>query len=214
MSDKAVLIQARFERHAPWILLLFHTIGIGLFLYPDRPSGLSGMNMLLCALLVWGSAHNYKKDALAVLGIAIGGFTVEAIGVNTGWLFGDYEYGQELGWKVLGVPVVLGLNWYCVVVASAHLVLRWAPTTWPLLVRATIVGWLCMALDFLIEPVAMHYDFWDWKGHIVPLFNYVCWWLFATIFASVYLYYVRVVNKTAHLLFFVWLVFFLFLNLV
>lgn len=206
-------MQGQFERHAPWVLLLFHAIGIGLFLYPDRPQGLSGMNMLLCTIFLWGSAQHYKKETWAVIGIALGGFTVEAIGVNTGWLFGAYEYGQELGWKVLGVPIVLGLNWYCVVVASAHLVLRWIPNTLPLILQAALVGVLCTALDFLIEPVAMRYDFWDWVGHTVPLFNYVCWWFFATLFAVVYLHYIQVVNKTACLLFFVWLVFFLFLNI-
>lgn len=213
MSDRAAQIRAQYERHSPWILVLFHLIGIGLFLYPDRPQGLSGMNMVLCTLLLWGSAHHYRKEGWAVLGIALGGFTVEAIGVNTGLLFGEYEYGQELGWKVLGVPVVLGFNWYCVVAACAHVVLRWAPRNWPLVLHATLVGGLCTALDFLIEPVAMHYDFWDWQDHIVPIFNYVCWWLFATIFAGVYLHYIQVQNKTAQLLFFVWLVFFLLLNL-
>jgi putative membrane protein len=205
-------VRAQYERHAPWILLLFHAIGLGLFLYPDRPSGLSGMNMVLCTILVWGSAAAYRKEALAVLGIALGGFLVEAIGVNTGLLFGEYEYGQELGWKVLGVPLVLGLNWYCVVAASTHVVLRWVPKRVGLLLRAALAGALCTALDFLIEPVAMRYDFWDWQGHVVPWFNYTCWWLFATIFAAVYLYYIRVENKTAQLLFFVWLIFFLLLN--
>lgn len=212
MSDSPAKIQAQYERHAPWILVLFHVIGIGLFLYPDRPQGLSGMNMILCTILLWGSAHNYRKEALAVFGIALGGFTVEAIGVNTGLLFGEYEYGEELGWKVLGVPIVLGFNWYCVVAASAHLVLRWVPRSFPLLLRAALVGLLCVALDFLIEPIAMRYDFWDWKDHVIPVFNYVCWWFFATIFAGIYLHYIRIVNKTAHLLFFVWLVFFLILN--
>ncbi len=213
MSARTVRLQALYERHAPWILGLFHAIGLGLFLYPDRPQGLSGMNMLLCTILLWGSAYDYRKEFWAVLGIALGGFTVEAIGVNTGLLFGEYEYGQELGWKLLGVPVVLGLNWYCVVAASAHVVFRWVPSSWPLVVRGVLTGLLCMGLDFLIEPVAMRYDFWDWEGHVIPLFNYVCWWLFATIFASIYLHYIRTINKTAHLLFFVWLVFFLLLNI-
>ncbi|MFK7797655.1 MAG: carotenoid biosynthesis protein [Aureispira sp.] len=214
MNDKTIAIQAKFERHAPWILCLFHVIGIGLFLYPDRPQGLSGLNMLLCTALVLGSAHHYQKESWAVVGIMLGGFTVEAIGVNTGLLFGSYEYGQELGWKILGVPVVLGFNWYCVVAASSHLVKRWLPATLPLVLRAALVGALCTGMDFLIEPVAMAYDFWDWEGHVVPIFNYVCWWIFATIFAALYLHYIQKINKTAHLLFFVWLLFFLILNAV
>ena len=34
-----------------------------------------------------------------------------------------------------------------------------------------------VGLDYLIEPVAMKYDFWDWSQNKVPLQNYFMWFL-------------------------------------
>jgi len=31
------------------------------------------------------------------------------------------------------------------------------------------------ALDYLIEPVAVQYDFWYWQHAIIPLQNFVAW---------------------------------------
>lgn len=206
-------LQNLVERYAIPILVLFHTIGLGIFLYPDRPLGLSGFNMILCATMVFVTSEDYRRELMGLIGICIGGFVVEAIGVNTGLLFGIYEYGNELGWKALGVPVVLGFNWYCVVALGGHLVRVMAQQR-PLWLKAILVGAVATALDFMIEPVAMHYDFWDWEGHIIPIFNYVCWWVFATIFAAGYLYLVPGNNRTALALLGIWITFFGLLNIV
>lgn len=207
-------IQIKVEFYALGILVLFHLIGLGIFLYPDRVEGLSGFNMLLCASLIFFSSDNWRTEAYLLIGIMIGGFTVEAIGVNTGLLFGTYEYGSELGLQLYGVPLVLGFNWYCVVAACAHFVLKWFPKDFSLLAKAIIVGLLCVLLDYLIEPVAIKYNFWDWEDSIIPIFNYVCWFVFATIFATAYLLKIKKFNSTAHYLFYIWLGFFFILNLV
>lgn len=31
--------------------------------------------------------------------------------------------------------------------------------------------------DFFMEPVAMRYDFWQWKNGIIPLKNYIAWFV-------------------------------------
>ena len=40
----------------------------------------------------------------------------EAIGVNTGLLFGTYEYGANLGFKIFGVPLIIGVNWTVLII--------------------------------------------------------------------------------------------------
>ena len=35
----------------------------------------------------------------------------EILGVNYGLIFGKYDYGDNLGLKLLGVPLLIGLNW-------------------------------------------------------------------------------------------------------
>ena len=39
------------------------------------------------------------------------GLAAEAVGVRTGFPFGDYSYADTLGPTVLGVPVVVPLAW-------------------------------------------------------------------------------------------------------
>ena len=206
-------VQDLVTRYAVVILVIFHTIGIGLFLYPDRPVGLSGLNILLCTTLVFLSSKDYQRELLALLTISLGGFSIEAVGINTGLLFGTYSYGNELGWEFMGVSLVMGFNWYCVVALGSHVMRHWLPGR-SLFLQAFLAGLVAMGLDFLIEPVAMHYDFWDWEGGIVPLFNYICWWIFATIFATGYLSVVPSTNKTALSLLGIWVIFFGLLNIV
>ena len=195
-----------------YLLLTFHLIGIALFLYPNRPENLSGFNILLCAMLVFWSAVDRKKELQGLIGIIIGGFAVEVIGVNTGLLFGTYEYGSELGLKAYGVPLVLGLNWYCVVISAVCVVQYWMDKR-PLIVKALLVGLLSVGLDYLIEPVAIRFDFWSWEGGLIPLFNYVCWGVFASIFAFFYMRQNQAFNPVGFALYFVWFGFFLILNL-
>jgi putative membrane protein len=36
---------------------------------------------------------------------------------------------------------------------------------------------LMTAMDWLMEPVAVSSDFWHWKNGIIPVYNFVCWFL-------------------------------------
>lgn len=212
MLDKS--LKANILKYADGILILFHLIGLAIFCYPNRPENLSGFNMLLCSVLVFWSAQEERVEFRLLGTIALLGWLVEVVGVNTGWLFGDYEYGSELGFKIWGVPLVLGLNWYCVVAASTQVVRKHFKIN--LLAQAFLAGLLCTALDFVIEPVAIKYHFWTWIGGEIPLFNYLCWFVFSSIFAYFYLLNTKDLgfNKTAYSLFFIWLVFFTVLNFI
>jgi len=206
-------LKQKYITYFPLILLIFHCIGIGLFLYPDRIKNLSGFNMLLCALLVFFASVDWNKELKLLLGINLGGFLVEAIGVNTGLFFGIYEYGNELGLKILGVPVVLGLNWYCIVASSSHLVQRLANSQ-ALILKSFLSALLAVGMDYLIEPVAIQYDFWAWEGGAIPIFNYVCWFLFSFVFAFFYIKNITTINRTAIALYGIWALFFIILNIV
>ena len=35
----------------------------------------------------------------------------EILVVSYGIIFGNYKYGEILGYKVLGVPLIIGINW-------------------------------------------------------------------------------------------------------
>ena len=191
------------------ILILFHAIGVGIMLLYPEGASLSYLNLILAAFLLFLSEKNYLRTLATFVIIFLGGFLVEYIGVHTGVLFGNYQYGAALGPKVEEIPLVIGVNWFCIVVSSsallhslrAHIVLK-----------AVLAGALCTGLDFLIEPVAIKLDFWNWEGGIIPMWNYICWFVFSTLFAFIYLSLGKTRNKPAQSLYFIWILFFSILN--
>ncbi len=101
-------------------------------------------------------------------------FSLEAAGVATGLIFGDYGYGGTLGPKALAVPVVIGFNWVLVVMGALVLTRRFV--TNPIQV-ALFTAALTTAFDFVMEPVAIALDYWSWAAVDPPLHNYVAWFV-------------------------------------
>lgn len=209
MSGRGIFRGQQGIRLVISILVLFHVIGVGIMLWGKDGAQLSYLNLLLCGVLLFLSESNYLKAIVPLALIFVGGFVVEYIGVHTGFLFGNYSYGASLGPKFESIPIVIGINWYCIVVASAALVHSFK---WHILVKSILVGALSTALDFMIEPVAMKLDFWQWKGGIVPFWNYLCWLGFASLFAFIYFKFSPTKNKPAQSLFLIWLLFFTILT--
>ena len=100
------------------------------------------------------------------------GFVVEWIGINTGVLFGDYEYNAVLGPKTGGVPLIIGANWIIVLAGACSLCDR-AGTPYQQKIVATAL--LATAFDWLIEPVAVKLTYWTWADGYIPFLNYACW---------------------------------------
>ncbi len=209
MSGRGILRSQHGIRLVIGILVLFHIIGLGIMLYSKEGVQLSYMNLLLCGVLLYLSESNYLKALVPLIVIFIGGFAVEYIGIHTGMLFGEYHYGSSLGPKYEHIPFIIGINWYCIVLASAALV---HSLKMHLFIKSILVGALSTGLDFLIEPVAVKLDFWQWEGGVIPLWNYICWFGFASIFAFVYFKFGATKNKPAQSLFLIWVVFFTILT--
>ncbi len=100
------------------------------------------------------------------------GFFSEVIGVNTGWLFGEYEYGEVLGIKFFETPLIIGLNWFLLsyLVGNVSQFLKANN-----LVKIFAGTFLMVLLDYFMEPVAMKHTFWAWKDGYIPLQNYLGW---------------------------------------
>lgn len=201
----------RFSPYFPYILLLFHVIGLVLFIRSESASDLTWMNLTLCGLLVFLAEENWKKNILTFFVIFSGGFIIELIGTKTGYLFGNYQYGDVLGFKLANVSVIIGVNWFAIILASSNLVRK---VNVPIIFQALLAALLAVLLDFVIEPIAVKYGFWTWKNDIIPLYNYITWFVFAFIFSWIYLKNSIAVNKTAVWLYFIWLAFFIILSFV
>ena len=115
--------------------------------------------------------------------VSIGtGLLAESVGVASGLPFGDYVYGDSLGWRLLGVPVVVPLAWAmfaypCLLVGQrlGHPVLAgaWALASW----------------DVFLDPQMVAAGHWRWlhvTHHLpgvarVPVSNFLGWALVATV---------------------------------
>ena len=101
------------------------------------------------------------------------GFFVDVIGVKTGVIFGTYWYGKTLGFKLLEVPVLIGANWFLLV----YLISAVFNNIKNIFLFAGISAAVMTLLDVFIEPVAIKLDFWQWQNNVIPLQNYIAWYL-------------------------------------
>jgi bisanhydrobacterioruberin hydratase len=159
------------------VLVIFHCVGIiGLLSsFRDQILPLSALNLCLSfVVLYFGRIKKQMVFIVFAAGAFIWGMCLELVGVHTHLLFGNYSYGESLGWKFIEVPLIIGVNWAVLCSISQELISSLKLTIFV----KTIVGALIMtALDFLIEPVAMKSDFWSWENNQIPFFNYVCWFV-------------------------------------
>jgi len=169
------------HRWAFALLVVLHAVGaIGTILgWGEQLLPLSGLNLLIAGLIVitLNRVHWHLWWVVA----PIAGFLSEVIGVQTGWLFGSYSYGQGLGPEVAGVPLLLGLLWLMMLWGSWSLI-AWLqlPAKW---MRVVLAATAMTALDGLIEPVAIRAGWWSWNttGGDVPWSNYLSWWAVAAL---------------------------------
>lgn len=196
------------------ILIIFHMVGLIGIMLPDFKElilSLSFLNLLLAFTVIILAENENKLLLISFLSIAfIIGISVELIGVHTGMLFGDYSYGANLGPKLWGVPLVIGINWGVLSITTASITQK---INLPVYFKIIVNAFLLVLFDFVMEPVAMKSDFWSWKNDEIPLFNYVCWFFVALILQLIY-HWIRKSksNKVFNALFVIQLLFFIILN--
>ena len=156
------------------LAILFHLIGlIGIgFIDNEALLATTPLHLLLmCVLLLWsnnsGRAFWWWAGGTFVLG-----FVVEWIGINTGVLFGDYEYGKVLGPQIGGVPLIIGANWVTVLAGACSLCDRPGAK---LIHKIAGAALLATAFDWLMEPVAVKLGYWTWADGFIPFLNYASW---------------------------------------
>lgn len=174
-------------------LLRIFIFGIIFNLIPatrEFAQALSPLMLLIIGLFtIWPEIKNYETKFFAYLLIIF--FTtiaIEAIGTTTGLIFGQYYYGQVLGFKVFEVPLIIGLNWVVVILGSTYLASRVTKNKFLL---ASLAGLIAVFFDFFLEPNAIKLGYWTWPNNIIPLQNYVAWFFITFAFSFVYLQFFR-----------------------
>lgn len=167
--------EKKYEYLAKLLLVLVHSFGIIGMLSPFRDYFLmlTPFNLLLSfGILLTFHRERSQKFYLSMIFIMVAGFVIEVIGVNTGFPFGTYTYGEAFGPQLLGTPFMIGINWFIMAYCGAMLFKNFS--VYPLL-NAILAGTLITLVDLILEPVAISLNFWNWAGPDVPIQNYLAW---------------------------------------
>jgi len=201
--------QSSFSFHqknhiALFLALLFHGCGIiGIHLTPYKQWFINNTSinlLLMAALLVLTQKQKNLPFFLFFLLCYTTGMIAEIIGVNTGFLFGNYEYGDVLGPKIFGVPFLIGINWFIALYCPGVVILylnEWLykklssdlqpSLAMQLFAFVTDAALLTTLFDYIIEPSAMQLGFWKWlPDGYVPIYNFVCWFIISLVLQTVF----------------------------
>lgn len=195
--ERLGLISRKPFRIGIWLLMAFFVYAMGTvgILNPATRTATLRMTpmalLLTTAVLLFFAGTVYTWRMLAVLcAITIIGFLVELTGVQTGWIFGQYQYTSNFGPRWWGTPPLIGLNWMFLSYAWAA-VLRNAYPASPYRIIYAALGML--AYDLLLERAAPLMQLWYWEGGNIPADNYISWFMLALLFQGL-LRYSRVIT--------------------
>ena len=175
---------------------LFHLSAIiGIFLGHEAWFiALTPLNLLIILFSVCWVSGFQKKVILALLIPFCIGMIAEGLGVNFGWIFGNYTYGNNLGPKIWGVPWMIGVNWAILVYVTANISRQIHSN---IIISSAIGALLMTALDVLLEVSAPRFDYWEIKEGFAPMQNYLGW--FGTAMVAHILF--QSVTKEGHFMF-------------
>lgn len=200
------------------IIIIFYSIGlVGIIINPGF-ANLSPLNLLLAlTLLVLSIPEKNNFTYISLIFIFISSFILENVGVNTGVLFGSYSYGEALGPKLMGTPILIGVNWIIVCYTSLALANYIAEKFRIKLNQysgAGLAALLMVITDIPIEFLCEQLNFWKWENNQIPLQNFTAWFFFGYIFCFWLIQNkIALKNSFAVRLYLVQLLFFVMLNL-
>lgn len=159
------------------IIWLFHLSSmVGIYLgYFDWFIEKTPINLMLLGILLFFQfpIDTKRKIYLVLLFFSVG-MLAEWIGVHYGYIFGNYQYGSNLGPKLDGVPLLIGLNWVILTMSTAAIASRLMKNNLGKIILGAI---LMVGLDIFIEQVATLLDYWTWEEGSAPFKNYVSWFI-------------------------------------
>jgi len=176
------------------ILTVLHLVGVMGFILlggqiRDLLLFLTPFNLLISlGFLLAFESNDLKKSLVIYFCIFCICFSMEAIGVSTGWPFGHYAYGKTLGFMLFNVPVVIGFNWLMLVITSTSIVSKFSENKFFISVGSSF---LMTILDYIMEPVAMRLDFWNWADGVIPIQNYLSWFLLGSMACFIRVYFTK-----------------------
>ncbi|MHB8566893.1 MAG: carotenoid biosynthesis protein [Nitrososphaerales archaeon] len=125
------------------------------------------------------------------------GYAAEVLGTSTGFPFGKYFYGDLLGEKIFGVPIVVPVVWFVIAYISLSIIKARKSTSVISIAALAALG--AMAWDLLIDPMfsSPSYGYWTWSKDQfvqlptlsgVPLTNFLGWFVLVLVMVSLFFY--------------------------
>lgn len=197
-----------------WIVFV-HFFGIlGVYFLPDWFLPATPIIILVSAVVVFLRYEKYRQSRLtAFVVITILAFLIELYGVRSGNLFGSYTYGNNLGWKLFGVPLIIGVNWAVLIMVAQQLTTHYIGIN-NRFFSAISVAVIMSTFDMLLEVLAPQFDFWSFTHmNYAPMQNFIAWFGVSFCFGLYSYSHFRNQNRTAVLYGVAQLVFFMVLGL-
>ncbi len=196
-------------------IIIFYLVGIIGFLLPISRalfqwliplSILSNLFLLFFFHRPWDPKH-----LIIFFLIGLVSYVIEAVGTNTGELFGEYTYGKSLGISLFNTPLLIGANWLVLIYGAISIVRSFRFLKKIRLISAAL---LMLVFDWLMEPVAIKTGMWSWQAETIPYLNYITWFAVSVVFAALFeLFRIETSKPVAARLFLAQLIFFALLNL-
>jgi len=176
------------ERKAKKLVIIFYVVGAIGFALPQTNQifqYLTPFTLLFTVFLLLSFHQNLLniKTMIVFAAVFLFSYCIEALGVNTGAIFGNYHYGNGLGIKLLNTPIMIGINWLFLSYITASIANKIKVSSF---VQASIAALLMLAYDILLETVADFLGMWYWQNSTVPLQNYLAWFFIALLIQIFY----------------------------
>jgi uncharacterized membrane protein len=158
--------------------------------------------------LTYAIAQHGLRRAVAMLMASFAiALTLEYLGSSYGILFGEYDYTDRLGPKLLGkVPAIIPIAWFMMLYPSwataGYLLTRFRLTAVPMpAVRVGIAASAMTAWDLSLDPRMVADGNWVWRAagpyFGIPLSNYLGWFVTAALIYFVW-YAITRPEQTSH----------------
>lgn len=127
-----------------------------------------------------------RKALTGISSLIVYSYLIEYIGVKTGFPYGSFSYGIDLGPMLFDkIPLALPIFFIPLVINAYLLILLLEPErVRKLYFRIPVIIGTVLFLDLILDPAAVAINFWNYSSGLyygVPLTNYLGWILSASI---------------------------------
>lgn len=173
LPEQIIIKKEHYAIGVLWLFQLSAVIGISLG-FQDWFIKKTPLNLCIQVfLLVWIFPIRKFKTVLLFLFLFALGMLAEIIGVATGFPFGTYSYGANLGIKFMNVPLLIGFNWAVLVFVGGAIANQISGSIW---IKSLLGGLFMILLDIPMEVLAPRFDYWTFTPS-PPLENYTSWFI-------------------------------------